>query len=52
MSTAGSDIFCTRRSVYSSGFMLSCSKRFQSSLTWISLPLMWLERSEARNNAS
>ena len=26
--------FCTRRSVYSSGFMLSCSKRFQSSFTW------------------
>ena len=30
------------------GFMFSRSKRFQSSLTWISLPLMWLDRSRGQ----
>src|SRR5256885_2094597 len=44
--------FRTRRRVYAAGCMLSCSNRFQSSLTWMSFPLMWFDRSEARKTAS
>jgi hypothetical protein len=44
--------FTTLRRVNSSRWTCVRSSRFQSSLAWSSLPLMWLDRSEARNMAS
>ncbi len=44
--------FCTRRSVNISGFSVSLRSFLQSSLTCTTLPLIWLDCSEAKNRAS